>query len=235
MNLNTSCFDWRDAADIALQRTSGLARLPLLGTISYRAWVHNISWPLYLESLLRKESIIKNALHEIEREFHSIAKAIDSRGIQSMIDIGCGHGLIDYFFQAEYGCDIHLVDIETTEDRHHDYRDSGAGYGSLAKARQYLLLNGVNAENIRTTNPTKQRLLDNDADLVISLFSCGFHYPVFEYADFAKQVLRPGGLFIFDMRHNSGQDAFYDIFPEYFVIENRQKHRRIAAVAPATL
>ncbi len=229
-NLNTSRFNSRDAVDIGLQRTSGLLQLPYVGSISYRAWTKKFNTPLYIEAFLRRNSIIQNAVGEISDEFELIANSIEM-DVNKVMDIGCGHGIINYFFYQTFGCDLHLVDIERTDDQHHYYKDKGAGYGSLKKARQFLEANGVPAERIQTTNPNYQELADENLDVIISLLSCGFHYPVFEYAEFAKRALRPGGLFIFDMRDDTGQEAFFEIFPNYSIIKKRLRSRMIAAFA----
>lgn len=228
--LDLSVFKWRDAADIGLQRTSGLLKLPVVNSLSYRMWAGGNSTILNLEARLRKRAIIRNACNELSDEFTVISKSIGDLIIDNMMDIGCGHGLIDILFYEKYGCNLHLVDIETTEAKHHEYRESGAGYGSLVKARQFLETNGVPRSKIKITNPMKEQIEANNLDLIISLLSCGFHYPVAEYAEFVKTSLKSGGLFIFDMRENSEQEDFFELFPNWFVIEEHSKSRRIGAI-----
>ena len=192
MRIDTRCFDTHDVADIALQRTTTLAKWPLLGAVSYRAWARNISIVLHAEAALRRSAILRIALTETEAEYRAIKAALGVRSVRRMMDIGRGHGLIDVFFYADFRSHIHLVDIESNAARRHDFAATGAGYGSLAKARRYLQSNGVPDDCIVTTNPTDDAVQDHELDLIISLLSCGFHYPVSEYAEFARRALKPG-------------------------------------------
>ena len=232
LRIDTRCFAARDVAAIALQRTTALARLPLVGSLSYRAWARNVPIVLTVEAVVRRSAILKIALAEIETEYQVIKRAVGVRAIDRMMDIGCGHGLIDVYFYNDFNSRLHLVDIETNDEKRHDFAATGAGYASLAQARRFLVSNGVPDDFVVTTNPNVSAAVDENLDLIISLLSCGFHYPVAQYAQFARRALKPGGLFIFDLRKNSGQEDFFDLFPDYQVLEEREKSQRIAAVAP---
>ena len=129
----------------------------------------------------------------MKAEFDEIDQFLGDFTIKKMMDIGCGHGLIIPYFYKLYECQIHLVDIETTKAKHHYFNATGAGYGSLEKSKAYLGSNGVPASRVQLTNPQKTQLQDRDLDLIISLISAGFHYPIDEYAKFALESLRPGG------------------------------------------
>lgn len=226
-----SALSWRDAADVALQRTTHLKTIPRIGSLSYIAWAEHVPVFLYAEAMLRKKAILGGAMSDIEREFATIRDYLDSRTVSRMIDIGCGHGLIDLLFWREYRCALHLVDIEKTADRHHDWNSKGAGYASLKAARSFLIRNGVPGEMIQATNPKKQMLAvkPGETDLVISLLSAGFHYPVSEYAATVLKALRPGGVFIFDARNGAGQDTL-EGFSSVEAIDEGPKRRRLAAV-----
>jgi SAM-dependent methyltransferase len=225
-----SAFSWRDAADIALQRTSTLISLPVLKSPSYRAWTFGRSEILFTEAFLRRRRIIRLAFEEIRNEFLKIREFIGKRQIKSVLDIGCGHGILDLMFCKEYGCDIHLVDIESTKPKHHEFRNFGSGYSSLHKAKQFLTANGISENRISCTNPQKGVLADAPIDLVISLLSCGFHYPLSQYLPFVRRNLKPGGMFIFDMRNGTNQEDTINQFTECFEIDVRHKSRRIALV-----
>ncbi len=226
MNINISMFSAKDAFDIGLQRTAHFKN-----KAAFRIWTMGFPYALRLEAALHKERIIAGAIEDAEREFDVIAAYLGgAKRLERIVDIGCGHALIDLFFSRRFGCQVHLVDIEETDTHHHDFRDAGAGYASLQAASRFLTGNGVPASAIRATNPQKSELSDSGCDLVFSLLSCGFHYPASTYGDFVAKALKPGGVFIFDMRKNSNQEAFLDRFDIFDIIDDTAKYRRVAAV-----
>ncbi len=218
-----------DVANIAIQRTKHLLRLPIVGSPSYRLWLRGLKWPVLLEAKLRRKSILKGVAIEIENEYRGLNDYLGSRTIERMVDIGCGNALIDVFFWRDYQPRaIHLVDIEETQVTHHGYQSTGAGYANLRAAKALLVANGTPAELVKLTNPQKSKLHESDVDLIISIISAGFHYPIEEYAKFALKALKPGGVFIFDARNDTKQEKYLEGFTKIEVIGVLQKHRRLA-------
>jgi hypothetical protein len=166
------------------------------------------------------------------REFESIADYLGRREIGQAVDIGCGHAFIDLPLWRRYSCRIHLVDIEKTAARYHDWNASGAGYASLASAKQLLVTNGVPPDVIETTNPemVPLNLAPQSCDLMMSLLSAGFHYPVDGYATIAREALKPGGVFIFDARKTQRQEEVVADFSRVDIIAEGARHHRLAAV-----
>lgn len=229
-SVDFSSFTSRDVADVALQRTATLLNWPMVGRLSYALWSKNRPELLNLEARLRRNSILNGAFRDVEAEFTPLAAYLADWDVRKLVDIGCGHALIDLLFYRRFGCSIHLVDIEQTKEHHHRFHRTGAGYASLGAASAFLRANGVPPELIRTTNPQRETLEDENCDVALSLLSCGFHYPAETYASFLDQALRPGGVFIFDMRRDTGQERFLEQFSSYSVLEETAKHRRLAAV-----
>ena len=228
--VNFSAFSARDVEDIALQRTGQLKRLPGLGPVSFRAWERGHRLPLQIESRLRRRPILQGALDAVAREVEKITDYVGDRPVRRLVDIGCGHGLADLVFWRKYRCHIHLVDIERTDDKHHAYHSKGAGYASLKAARKFLMDNGVPASDIKTTNPRRDELVDGDVDLIVSMISAGFHYPISTYTDFAIRALRGGGALVFDARKKTGQEEALSGFARVDVIAEGPKHKKLAAI-----
>lgn len=185
---------------------------------------------LYLESVLRREGILGAAVEDARREWEDIESRLGDLEVRRAVDIGCGHALIDLFIHRTYGCEMHLIDIERTDNHHHEWQSSGAGYASLASAKRFLVANGVPSAAVQTTNPAVAALEDDHCELVLSLLSAGFHYPVTEYAEFAFRSLVPGGVFVFDARRGEGQEDALEKFACTFVLEEKLKYRRLAAI-----
>jgi hypothetical protein len=163
---------------------------------------------LNTESVIRKGAILSGAMEDARREFEGLKHFLFDHKIQRMADIGCGHAFIDLMFSRHFDCDVTLIDIEHTDSHQHDFNDTGSGYASLSQATAFLTSNGVPMKSIHTVNPQKTELPDGPFDLMISLLSAGFHYPIDEYAAYARSQLRPGGILVFDRRNNTGNDVY---------------------------
>ena len=225
MQPDISMFSAEDAFNISLQRTSHI-RIPL----TFKLWAMGYPSALRFEATLRRRAIICGAIDDANREFENIKEYLGQRTIKKIVDIGCGHALIDLLFWQTFKCDIHLVDIESTKTHHHGFKNSGSGYASLVSAREYLIKNGVPEEKIRITNPNKSTLMDKNCDLIFSLLSCGFHYPASTYLNFIKTALKPNGVFLFDLRKKSNQEYFLDAFARSDILNETNKSMRIAAI-----
>jgi len=103
-------------------------------------------------------------------------------------------------------------------------------YNSLDIAKLLLINNDVREENIYTQEVTQDNKINfkEKFDLVISLISWGFHYPVSIYIDQVHDLLKPDGVLIIDVRKGSGgKDMLKNKFGNIEVITDRQKHERI--------
>jgi SAM-dependent methyltransferase len=207
-----------------------LLRAPGFGVVSFRFWHWGLDWPLRAEAMIRRRSILQGAWDAALAEWREIAPFLPS-GSARLCDIGCGHALMDLVAARHRSpLKISLVDIEQTSARNHGFASAGAGYASLANARRFLTTNGVPDESVETCNPRRDSLPAGPFDLIISLLSAGHHYPVSEYVDFALNTLRPGGAFIFDMRHGKGQEDSLRPFSEIRTLRRTGKSSRVAAI-----
>lgn len=180
----------------------GFQRTKQIAHKAKRAWEKGDSAPLLQEVKDRKDQIIQGAMLEIYQEYLPLKQVLAKAKIKTVCDIGCGQGINNIFLAADYDPSFTLVDIEKTDDQYHLWADSGSGYASLEAARNLLIENGVSADSIETLNPVSQ---DRDInletfDLVISLYSCGFHYPVDDYADLLVNTVNKGGAVCLDLR-----------------------------------
>jgi hypothetical protein len=66
--------------------------------------------------------------------------------------------------------------------------------------------NGISKENIHLLEVTEEYKIDAppEMDLVVSLISWGFHYPLSTYLDQVYNLLRTGGHLIIDLRYREG-------------------------------
>lgn len=226
-NLSFSALSIRDVANLALQRTGALKDLPKLGKYSYLEWRKGNDYPLLIESAVRRRSITSYCNDHVATDFVQLETSLPSSDVQCITDIGSGYGLIDAFFYRRYGCTLQLVDIESSQERDHNFKTSGAGYSSLKTARRFLCNNGVPDNKIVTRNPKSEPLPEGQSDLIVSLLSLAFHYPFDTYKDYIASNLKPGGSLLIDVRREAKQDtSLLSRFSQRVIVKNTAKYDR---------
>jgi hypothetical protein len=97
--------------------------------------------------------------------------------VGSIIDIGCGMAGIDVFLKRRYpDAELYLLDGDGDEFAC-GWNDTMKPFSSREAAEELLGLNGIKVTGWLPVN-TKKKL---KADLIISLLSYGFHYPISAY------------------------------------------------------
>ncbi len=141
---------------------------------------------------------------DISRTYESI-KAYLPENCSRILDIGCGLGGIDLMVYNHYNgnVELNLLDYSKVDDKiHYGYQNTGSIYNSLELSREFLVMNGVDESKIRIHNAENEFPIGR-FDVVLSILSCGFHYPVSTYLDKVKICL--GGVAIFDIRKDTDQ------------------------------
>ncbi len=93
-------------------------------------------------------------------------------------------------------------------------------------------LNGVGPDRIETieANDSGEVPINRPLDLVISLISWGFHYPVDTYLAQIRSLLSKNGVLILDVRKNTdGMKKIKEQFRHVDIIEEKAKRYRLAA------
>jgi len=141
--------------------------------------------PLRAEAETQRSEIFEGALLEIYQEYLPLRDQLKALKIppKRVIDIGCGQAINDLFLHRDFKPHFTMVDIEHTPDQYHQWSNQGSGYASLDNAKALLHANGVAKTKVVVINPRKtpEALERLTGDLITSLYSCGFHYPVDEY------------------------------------------------------
>lgn len=134
---------------------------------------------------------------------------------KTVLDIGCGLGIYDLAIHDYFKDDIkfYCLDKTTTESEekkvYYGYRQKASFYNNLDYTKEFLTINGIPDENIHCLSVdsdltvTNQMLLNqlSNIDLVISIISWGFHYPLNVYLDTVYQILAKDGLLCFNCRN----------------------------------
>jgi SAM-dependent methyltransferase len=222
---------------ILFQRTEYLA---LAKTRTFRAFqkllpLLNYNQIVELEARLRSRKVKEMYLIDMEAEYSSIKKFLPDN-CSRILDIGCGVAGIDLFLNQHYlngRVDFYLLDKSRVEKNvYYMYQSKGAFYNSLRVAREILMNNGIDANQIHLLEAKENNSIDMDksVDLVLSLISWGFHYPVSIYLDQVYDLLNETGTLILDIRRSTdGLDLLTQKFGEYRVILETRKHTRVCA------
>lgn len=192
-------FDLRgeDLANFALQRTRQL--IALGGRDALYSWMGTGSKEAIKSFLADKaEQFIALTISNAQDEYEELRRHFDFSSVRRLLSIGPGLCLFELLIYLDHPCDMYLVDIESSLTHTHRFKKEGSGYSNNAMSRQLLEANAVPAERISFCNPRFEILDSTSVDLVLSLYSMGFHYPLSEYAEYIATVLPKGGFMIFD-------------------------------------
>lgn len=187
------------------------------------------------KTLIFNSEIKNEFVLDMQREY-SIIKPFLPKTALSLLDIGCGVAGIDVFLSKHYSNNIKIYLIDKTQidnKIYYGFKNRGSIYNSLPLAKSLLTLNGVRAEDINIQEITKDNkiLFQSRFDIVISLISWGFHYPVSTYIQEVHEKLNLKGILIIDIRKNTGgEDDIKKVFGNCKFIYESEKFVRILAI-----
>jgi SAM-dependent methyltransferase len=214
---------------VLLQRTE-LQRLNKVAKRYKRPYHPGFSW---LEAALFGKAIARAYAQDMYREYVQLQPALPPQ-VSRILDIGCGVAGIDVWLYRHYGCrdDLQLYLLDKTEIEtkiFYGLKERGAFYNSLAIAKQLLRENDIDERAIHLLSATPDNQVQtNQVDLVLSLISWGFHYPVSTYIRQVYDALKPGGTLILDVRKETGGEAeLAQWFDVPTLVREAQKYHRL--------
>lgn len=151
----------------------------------------------------------------------------------NILDIGAGLGGIDVMLSRHYEHNVHvtLMDIDGISEKKkigwHTQVEKFGHYTSFEAAHDFLVENGLPESHI-TFRDARLGVPAGPFDVIVSLLSWGFHYPVETYADGAYAALAFGGSLIIDIRKGTGGDEkLAEIFrTQSYRLHESEKHER---------
>ena len=124
------------------------------------------------------------------------------KNIKNIMDIGCGLGIIDILLDQLYKGDPNFFLLDKNKvDRKIKYGFSSnyESYNDLNETKNLLLNNKISINRINIFDVDKKIEINKNIDLVISLKSMGYHYPIEEYINVIKKCCSDDTIFIFDV------------------------------------
>lgn len=190
-----------------------------------------------IEAYLMRQKIKANFALKLFKEYQTMKPYLPTQASR-IVDIGSGIAGIDVFLYHHYRSSIPKLDLflldktETTKKIYYGFHQQASYYNSLEMAKLMLMSNKVNEENIHLISVNFYYEIEcSSADLVLSLISWGYHYPVSTYLEQVYQWLKPGGRLILDVRKGSdGENELKQKFPENHLIMQDKKRRRLLLI-----
>ena len=120
----------------------------------------------------------------------------------NIMDIGCGLGIINIFLNQFYKNKPHfyLLDKNRIDKKiKYGFNKNYESYNDLFETKNLLTNNSIEEERLHIFDVEKEIKIKNEIDLVISLKSMGYHYPIENYLSLFKNCCTKETVFIFDM------------------------------------
>jgi len=207
---------------------TSIALLRYIGLV----WFHSLSTELKI--FFYGPEIKREYNKDIEFEYSTIKDYL-LEDAKSVLDIGCGVAGIDVLISKHYSNNINIFLIDktyTNKKIYYGFKRKASFYNSLDISKNVLELNGVSSDNIFIQEANDDNSIDfkESFDIVISLISWGFHYPVFTYLDSVYDKLNQNGILIIDVKKlTGGEKEIEKKFGNYKVIfENKEMIRVLA-------
>lgn len=167
---------------------------------------------------------------QIQKEYLEMREYLPT-SVESILDIGCGLAGIDILLSKHYGQpELFLMDnSEIDKNIYYGFKEKGACYNSFEETEKLMKVNYI--KNYNLIDIKEQRLpVFKKMDLVISLLSCGYHYPINEYLDYINTILSKNGALILDIREwSDGIEIIKEVLPNITEISHYNKSIRIIA------
>lgn len=196
----------------------------------------NYNTMVAFEARLRSKAIASMYLDDMKDEYESICDSLPET-CQTILDIGCGMAGIDLFLNQHYNnqsLQFHLLDKTLIDEQvYYSHQQKGSFYNSLELAKSLLNRNGIDESRIHLMVAPENGIIESDIsfDLILSLISWGFHYPVETYLDSVVDRLGHNGVLILDIRKGTnGLEVLRNRFAVCEIIQDTSKYLRIRAM-----
>jgi hypothetical protein len=157
------------------------------------------------------EDIEKRTEELFQKEIELIKNYLPKKA-ENIMDIGCGLGIINIFLNKIYNnqpnfflLDKNRIDKVIKYGFSSDYES----YNDLKETRNLLINNDINPSSINTFDVEKDFKIDAKIDLVISLKSMGYHYPIDQYLRLFQTCCDENTSFIFDVSEGYYNESLF--------------------------
>ena len=131
--------------------------------------------------------------------------------VNTIMDIGCGLGIINIYLNNFFKKKptFFLMDKNRIDKKiNYGFSSNYESYNDLNETKNILLENDVGSECIYLFDVEKQFQINKKMDLVISLKSMGYHYPINTYIELFKNCCTKDTVFIYDISDNQYDENY---------------------------
>ena len=175
----------------------------------------------YLINFFQKKDLEEITENLFKKELDTIKDYLP-KNINNIMDIGCGLGIINIFLNQFYHNkpNFYLLDKNRVDKKiKYGFDKNYESYNDLSETKNLLTKNSINSQSLFVFDVEKKIEIKKKIDLVISLKSMGYHYPLENYLDFLKTCCTQETTFIFDMSEGYFKESLIkDYFEEIKVI-----------------
>lgn len=167
----------------------------------------------------------------------SLPPAPEGRYLRSL-NIGCGVAGINVLLDQHYGGDVlHCLLDGDRADLSPDggFRDRYPFQNAVFATFSLLQANGVDKGRIEYAIAAEREWgvpVPVIYDLILSLRSWGYHYPVETYMPAAYNALKPGGTLIIDIRRGQPESTQAEHWQDIEILDQDRKRIRYALIKP---
>jgi len=141
---------------------------------------------------------------------------------KNIMDVGCGLGIINIYLNRIFknSSNFFLLDKNRIDNKiKYGFSEDYESYNDLSETKNLLLNNEINLDQINLCDVEKTINIKEKVDLVISLKSMGYHYPLENYLNLFKKNCSQDTIFIFDIsKGNYDNISLTKIFKKVEVI-----------------
>ena len=138
------------------------------------------------------------------------------------MDIGCGLGIINIYLNKFYQTKpiFFLLDKNRIDRKiKYGFSSNYESYNDLKETKNILLENNIDRSCLYLFDVEKQIQINKKMDLVISLKSMGYHYPISTYIELFKNCCTKDTIFIYDVGDNQYDEQYLkNIFNDVKII-----------------
>ena len=144
------------------------------------------------------------------KEFNTFKNFLPN-SVNTIMDIGCGLGIINIYLNNFFKKKptFFLMDKNRIDKKiNYGFSSNYESYNDLNETKNILLENDVDSERIYLFDVEKQFQINKKMDLVISLKSMGYHYPINTYIELFKNCCTKDTVFIYDISDNQYDENY---------------------------
>ena len=160
--------------------------------------------------------INKRLNKEFEIEFNQIINFLP-KDVNYILDIGSGLGIIDIYLNNHFNNipKFTLIDKTRLEKKvSYGFDNRGQFYNNFNLTLDFLKDSEIDRERIDLVDAYSKETVNKNFDLVISLLSMGYHYPINQYLDILARHTNKNTIFIFDIANEYNN---FDLISKMFV------------------